>query len=58
MRMTAASGGDGEVAGVHAGRRRRRSGATANWGDGGEGEGFGEEVVAGGRGGNRCLSET
>ena len=34
--MTAASGGDGEVAGVHAGRRRRRSGATANWGDGGE----------------------
>ena len=46
--MTAASGGDGEVAGVHAGRRRRRSGATANWGDGGEGKGFGEEVVAGG----------
>ena len=34
--MTAASGGDGEVAGVHAGRRRRRSGAMANWGDGGE----------------------
>ena len=46
--MRAASGGDGEVAGVHAGRRRRRSGATANWGDGDEGEGFGGEVVAGG----------
>ena len=55
MRMTTASGGDGEVAGVHAGRRRRRSGATANWGDGSEGEGFGEEVVAGG---DCCLSET
>ena len=69
MRLRAASGGggeddyglggDGEVAGVHAGRRRRRSGATVNWGDGGEGEGFGEEVMAGGRGwGDRCLSET
>ena len=59
MRMTAASGGDGEVAGVHAGRRRRRSGAMANWGDGGEGEGFGEEVWwPGGGGGDRCLSET
>ena len=46
--MMAASEGDGEVAGVHAGRRHRRSGATANWGDSGEGEGFGEEVVAGG----------
>ena len=30
--------------GVYVGRRRRRSGATANWGDGDEGEGFGEEV--------------
>ena len=46
--MTAASGEDSEVAGVHAGRRWRRSGATANWGDGGEGEVLGEEVVAGG----------
>ena len=54
--MTAALGGDSEVAGVHAGRRRRRSGATANWGYSGEGEGFGEEVVAGRE--NRCLSET
>ena len=35
--------------GVDVGRRRRRSGATANWGDGGEGEGFGGEVVVGGR---------
>ena len=57
--MTAASGGDGEVAGVHTSRRRRRSGATANWGDSGKGEGFGEEVCGGrGAGGNRCLSET
>ena len=36
--------------GVDVGKRRRRSGATANWGDGGEGEGFGEEVVTGGGG--------
>ena len=48
--MTAASGRDGEVAGVHAGRRRRQSEATTNWRDGGEGKGFGEEVVAGGGG--------
>ena len=68
MRLRAASGGggeddgglggDGEVAGVHAGRRRRRGGATVNWGDGGEGEGFGEEVWWPGGRGNRCLSET
>ena len=49
VRLRAASGGGGEVASVHAGRRRRRSGATASWGDSGEGEGFGEEVVAGGK---------
>ena len=36
VRMRAASGGDGEVAGIDVGRRQRRSGATANWGDGGE----------------------
>ena len=48
--MTAASGGDGEVAGVHAGRRRWQSGATAKWGDGGKSEGFGEEVVPAGGG--------
>ena len=53
--MTAASGGDGEVAGVHASRRRQQSGATVNWGDGGEGEGFGEEVVAGGPVGREPL---
>ena len=53
--MTAASGGDGEVAGVHASRRRRRSGATANWGDGGEGEGFGEEVWWPGGGGKSLF---
>ena len=54
--MMAASGGDGEVAGFHAGRRRWRTGATTNWGDGGEGEGrFGEELVAGGRGGGKPL---
>ena len=36
--------------GIDVGRRRRRSGATAKWGDGGEvGEGFGGEVVAGGK---------
>ena len=45
--------------GVDIGRRQRRSGATANWGDGGEGEGFGEEVWwLGGGGGHRCLCET
>ena len=53
--MTAASGGDGEVAGVNAGRRRQRSGATANWGDGGEGEGFGEEVWRPGGGGESAV---
>ena len=41
------SGGVGGGSGG-GGRRRRQSGATANWGDGGEGKGFGEEVVAGG----------
>ena len=37
--------------GVDVGRRRRRSGATVNHGDGGARwvEGFGEEVVAGGK---------
>ena len=53
--MTAASRGDGEVVGVHAGRRRRRSGATVNWGDGGEGEGFGEEVWWPGGGGQTVV---
>ena len=52
MRLRAASGGGSEDDSGLEGRRRR-SGATVNWGDVGEGEGFEEEVVAGGR----CLSE-
>ena len=69
MRLRAASGGGGEVEGglgggdsevadVDVGRRRRRSGATANWGDGDE-VGRGIWGRSCGRGEeNRWLSET